>query len=76
MDSACLAIVLINESAPQYAASYHWCKYGAHEDGIPHVCYCGIWWQCDDLVEPTPAMIQWRTGTESSIKEVSGKMLG
>lgn len=76
MNKSCLAIVLINEQNPNYAASYHWCKLSEHEVGSPHVCYCGIWWLSDDLVEPTENMIAWRTGSKSTIKEVSGRMLG
>jgi hypothetical protein len=75
MKSPCLAATLINPREPQYAASYHWCKLDQHETGM-HECYCGIWWLTDDLVELTPNMLIWRTGGESELKKVSGRMIG
>lgn len=72
----CLAITLINPRDMEYAASYHWCKLEMHTTGTLHSCYCGIDWITDDLVEPTAEMILWRTGTETEIKAVSGKLVG
>jgi hypothetical protein len=71
----CMAITLIYPQAPEYAASYHWCKLNSHDSGM-HECYCGIWWLTDDLVEPTPEMVKWRTGTESEMRGVSTRLLG
>lgn len=76
--SPCLAIVLINPREPQYAASYHWCKLEEHAPDELHVCYCGIWWmaESEDIVPPTKEMIEWRTGSQSVVKRVSGRMMG
>lgn len=74
----CLAIVLIAPREPNHAASYHWCKLDEHDGEQMHECYCGLWWLADseDLVPPTPEMIQWRTGSSDAVMRVSGRMLG
>lgn len=76
--NACLAIVLVAPKEPNHAASYHWCKLDKHDDEQLHECYCGIRWTVDteDLVPPTPEMILWRTGSDTTVKSVSGRMLG
>jgi hypothetical protein len=71
----CLAITLIAPQAPQYASSYLWCREDEHET-LMHVCYSGVWWLTNDLIEPTPEMVIWRTGDESDLKRVRGRMLG
>lgn len=76
MSKPCLAITLVNPREPQLAGSYHWCTYSEHEWGSLHACYCGILWITDDLLDPTPQMIQWRSGNEHDVKAVSGRMLG
>lgn len=74
----CLAIVLVDPTAPNHAASYHWCKLEEHVADGPHVCYCGIWWLTtkDDLVPPTPEMILWRTGSNPEFKSVGNRLMG
>ena len=74
----CLAITLIYPAAPEFAGSYHWCQLDEHPHGELHVCYCGIQWLTDDedLVEPTAEMILWRTGTETQVHSVRGKLVG
>lgn len=83
---ACLAATLIVPDAPQYSASYHWCKNNEHPMPHPgpipvhplHECYCGVWWTCgeEDMVELTPNMLLWRTGTEEQIHAVRGHLMG
>jgi hypothetical protein len=43
-----------------------------------HIDYGGLWWlgSKEQLVDPTPEMIQWRTGDEMAVKAVTGRLLG
>lgn len=73
-DRPCLAITLVNPREPKLASSYLWCTLGEHESGM-HVSYCGMWWMTGDIVEPTDAMVIWRTGTAEQVREISGRMV-
>jgi hypothetical protein len=74
MSKPCMAVTLVNPQKSGEAGSYLWCRLDRHSGS--HLCYSGVAWLSDELVEPTANMILWRTGVETSVQAVSGRMMG